>query len=60
MAQASLPGEGELRLGPVSLPAGKHVHAGIDTRVPVAWVTRDAVPAPQSSAALAGSTPMPC
>jgi Domain of unknown function (DUF4253) len=43
MATASLPQEGNLRIGPVTLPAGKHVRAGFDAAVPVAWVTRQEV-----------------
>ena len=39
-----LPAEGELQLGPVLLPPGKHVHAGDSERRPVAWVTREPVP----------------
>jgi hypothetical protein len=44
MAMGRLPEDGELRLGSVVLPAGKQVHAGGDPAVPVAWVTRQAVP----------------
>ena len=44
MAAASLPPEGELRLGPVALPAGKHIRAGFENAMPVAWVTHGAVP----------------
>lgn len=44
MTAASLPDEGDLKLGPVGLPAGRHVHAGVGVRAPVAWVTREAVP----------------
>jgi hypothetical protein len=44
MVAGSLPAEGELQLGPVSLPAGKRVTAGFDAQIPVAWVTRQAVP----------------
>jgi hypothetical protein len=44
MMAGSLPEEGELQLGPVRLGAGKRIHAGFDTRAPVAWVTREAVP----------------
>lgn len=43
MATGSLPEEGELQLGPISLPAGKRIHAGFEARRPVAWVTRQAV-----------------
>lgn len=41
---AGLPAEGELRLGPIRLPAGKLVHAGEGSRTPVAWITREPVP----------------
>jgi Domain of unknown function (DUF4253) len=40
MTMGSLPEEGELRLGSITLPAGKRIHAGW---VPVAWVTHQAV-----------------
>jgi hypothetical protein len=58
MSAASLPEDGELRIGPVGLPAGKRIRAktwstrpeagrvvrvGFDEQ-PVAWVTREAVP----------------
>ena len=46
MATGGLPEEGELRLGPINLPAGKRVHAGFEARIPIAWVTRQAVPDP--------------
>jgi uncharacterized protein DUF4253 len=45
MATGSLPEEGELRLGSVTLPAGKRIRAGYEAAIPVAWVTRQAVPA---------------
>ena len=45
MTAASLPGEGELRLGPITLPAGKQVRAGFRP-ASVAWVTGQAVPEP--------------
>lgn len=44
MAEASLPEDGTLRLGSVTLPAGKQFHGGIGTDEPVAWVTREPVP----------------
>lgn len=44
MVIGSLPEEGELQLGTVSLPAGKWVRAGYELAVPVAWVTRENVP----------------
>jgi hypothetical protein len=40
-----LPDEGELQVGPVSLPAGKWVYEE-DEGTPVAWVTLDEVPDP--------------
>jgi hypothetical protein len=46
MAVGGLPEDGELRLGPVSMPAGKLIHAGYVAPRPVAWVTRQAVPGP--------------
>jgi hypothetical protein len=39
MAAGGLPQEGELRLGPVTLPAGRRVFAGGGWSGPVAWVT---------------------
>ncbi len=58
MTAASLPGEGPVELGPVSLPAGKHVHGGRAARVPVAWVTREPVPeAGRAWAALSDARP---
>lgn len=45
MITGSLPEDGELRLGPITLPAGKRIHAGFEP-VPVAWVTRQPVPDP--------------
>ena len=44
MVIGRLPDEGELRVGSVSLPAGKWVHAGFEDAIPVAWITREAVP----------------
>jgi Domain of unknown function (DUF4253) len=44
MARGELPQEGELQLGSVRLPAGTWVRAGFEDRVPVAWVTHQAVP----------------
>jgi len=44
MTTASLPDEGDLLLGPITLPAGKRVHAGFAPAAPVAWVTSQAVP----------------
>lgn len=44
MAAGRLPEEGELRLGSVMLPAGRRVLAEQGSGVPVAWVTRQAVP----------------
>ncbi len=46
MAASSLPEEGELRVGSVRLPAGRQVRAGggLEVKVPVAWVTHQAVP----------------
>ena len=57
MTTGSLPEEGELRLGPVTLPAGKRVHAGYESAVPVAWVTLEEVPdAGRVWAALSGTS----
>jgi Domain of unknown function (DUF4253) len=44
MTTAELPGDGELRLGPVALPPGRRVIP--DGHEPVAWVTSQAVPDP--------------
>jgi hypothetical protein len=41
MPGGGLPDEGELRLGPVTLPAGRLVYAG--GAAPAAWVTRDSL-----------------
>ncbi len=43
MAAGGLPDEGDLRLGPVTLPADRRIYAGRGPGVPVAWVTREAV-----------------
>jgi hypothetical protein len=45
MAAGPLPEDGELRLGPVRLPAGRRV-TPYDHDEPVAWVTRRTVPDP--------------
>jgi hypothetical protein len=39
----------ELRLGPVSLPAGRRVNAGYASGEPVAWATLSEVPGAVSS-----------
>jgi hypothetical protein len=44
MAAGGLPEDGELRLGPVVLPAGRRVLAEHGSGVPVAWATRQVVP----------------
>jgi hypothetical protein len=44
MATASLPDDGELRLGPVRLPAGRRISAGYGYGAPVAWITGQDVP----------------
>src|SRR6266516_1790595 len=54
MAAGMLPEEGELRLGPVTLPAGERIYAslwlddpaGTIQDVPVAWATIQKVPEP--------------
>jgi Domain of unknown function (DUF4253) len=46
MAGTSLPAEGPLRLGPVTLPAGRLVTADYGSGGPVAWVTTDPVQDP--------------
>ena len=43
---SNLPEDGEVRLGPVALPAGRRVWAGYKSRVPVAWVTSESVTDP--------------
>jgi hypothetical protein len=45
MTTSGLPGDGELRLGPVLLPVGKRVFSG-RSGTPVAWVTIGPVPDP--------------
>ena len=44
MAEGSLPEDGELRLGSVTLPAGRRVLAEQGSGEPVAWATRQPVP----------------
>src|SRR5215470_7783359 len=44
MVSARLPEAGELRLGPIALPAGKQIRAGYEPAMPVAWVTLRPVP----------------
>jgi hypothetical protein len=39
MPASNLPEDGALQLGPVRLPAGKRIVAGLDSGVPVAWAT---------------------
>jgi hypothetical protein len=46
MAISDLPEDGELRLGAVTLPAGKRITAAYGSGGPVAWVTRQPVPSP--------------
>jgi hypothetical protein len=46
MAISELPEDGELRLGAVTLPAGKRINAAYGSGGPVAWVTFQAVPDP--------------
>jgi hypothetical protein len=44
LATASLPEEGELQLGTITLPAGKRIRAGYEPAISVAWVTQQPVP----------------
>jgi len=44
LVTASLPEEGELQLGTITLPAGKRIRAGYEPAMPVAWVTQQPVP----------------
>lgn len=44
MVLRGLPDDGELRLGPVALPAGRRVRSGHGSGVPVAWITQAKVP----------------
>lgn len=46
MAMSGLPEDGELRLGQVTLPAGKQVRSAHGSGGPVAWVTLQPVPDP--------------
>lgn len=46
MAVGDLPEDGELRLGPVALPAGKRIRSAYEPAGPVAWVTLQPVPDP--------------
>lgn len=46
MARGDLPADGELRLGPVRLPAGRRLMPWEAPGQPAAWVTRDPVPQP--------------
>jgi hypothetical protein len=44
MAISDLPEDGELRLGPVTLPAGKRITSAYGSGEPIAWVTIQPVP----------------
>jgi hypothetical protein len=44
MAMGDLPEDGELRLGPVSLPTGRRIVVPGDPGEPVVWATTQAVP----------------
>jgi hypothetical protein len=46
MAMSGLPEDGELRLGPLTLPAGKRIRGAGGSGEPVAWVTLQPVPDP--------------
>lgn len=46
MAVSGLPEDGELRLGPLTLPAGKRIGGADGSGEPVAWVTLQPVPDP--------------
>lgn len=46
MSSGILPQDGELRIGPVRLPAGRRIVAGMGSGSPVAWATSDLVPDP--------------
>jgi Domain of unknown function (DUF4253) len=55
MARSRLPDDGELRLGEVTVPAGRRIIAGYGSGNPVAWATVQAVPDPGATwAALSG------
>jgi hypothetical protein len=58
MNTAGLPDDGELRLGAVTLPAGRRIGAGAGSGGPVAWITGRAVPgAGRAWAALSQAQP---
>jgi len=46
MTVSGLPDDGELRLGPLTLPAGKRIRGAYGSGDPVAWVTVQPVPDP--------------
>ena len=46
MTVSGLPEDGELRLGPLTLPAGKRIKGAHGSGDPVAWVTLQPVPDP--------------
>jgi hypothetical protein len=58
MITGRLPGEGPLRIGSVTLPAGMHIVSGYGTGQPVAWATIQPVPEPDKIwAALSAAHP---
>jgi hypothetical protein len=46
MVMSHVPEDGELRLGPVTLPAGKRIRPAYGSGGPVAWVTLQPIPDP--------------
>ncbi|MGD0702340.1 MAG: DUF4253 domain-containing protein [Trebonia sp.] len=48
MAMSDLPEDGDLRLGPVTLPAGRRIRAARGSGGPVAWATLQPIPDPGS------------
>src|SRR5690242_16467696 len=46
MSMSGLPEDGELRLGPVTLPPGKRIRGAHGSGEPAAWVTLQPVPDP--------------
>jgi Domain of unknown function (DUF4253) len=44
MASSTIPDDGQLRLGPLTLPAGRRITAGFGSGQPVAWATEQPVP----------------
>jgi hypothetical protein len=44
MVRADVPGDGELRIGAIRLPAGRRIRSNEGLGEPVAWATTEPVP----------------